>query len=524
MLLILGAGCGVQQATAQYDNQGYNNNNQGYNNNGYGDQGYNNNYGDQGYNNQGYDNGYNNQGYNNGYNNNQGYDNNYYGYDNGNYQEFYNDLAPYGQWLSDPQYGYVWAPYGVGGGFRPYYTNGYWAMTEYGNTWVSNYPWGWAAFHYGRWAQSNYYGWIWIPGNTWGPAWVNWRQGGGYYGWAPMGPGISISISFGSGYSIPNPWWTFIPCGNIYARDYSRYYSPRQTINIINNTTIINNTYVDNRSRNTYVTGPRRQDIEAVTRSKVNVYQINNANRNGAPEIKGQNISIYSPTINRVNNAAEQAKIVPPSVKRLDASTVSNNGGGRAPARITAPAVNNANPAKVTTGQNVKTPINQTGRIQQAQPKTNQGSINTQPTQRVQQSAQETQRVQQQQLQQQRLQQQQQQQAQQQKIQQQQQVQQQRIQQQQQQAQQQQRIQQQQQQQVQQQRIQQQQQQQLQQQRAQQQQQAQQQQMQQQRAQQQQMQQQRAQQQQMQQQRVQQPAPQPRPAPAPQQARPEEHR
>ena len=31
-------------------------------------------------------------------------------------------------------------------------------------------------------------GWCWIPGTTWGPAWVNWRWGGGYVGWAPMAP------------------------------------------------------------------------------------------------------------------------------------------------------------------------------------------------------------------------------------------------------------------------------------------------------------------------------------------------
>lgn len=62
------------------------------------------------------------------------------------FQTFYNDLEPYGQWIDYPNYGYAWVP-SVSGDFRPYYTNGYWAMTEYGNTWVSNYNWGWAPFH-----------------------------------------------------------------------------------------------------------------------------------------------------------------------------------------------------------------------------------------------------------------------------------------------------------------------------------------------------------------------------------------
>ena len=49
-------------------------------------------------------------------------------------------------------------------------------------------------FHYGRWFYDPYYGWLWVPGYDWSPAWVTWRGGGDYYGWAPIRPGISISI------------------------------------------------------------------------------------------------------------------------------------------------------------------------------------------------------------------------------------------------------------------------------------------------------------------------------------------
>ena len=97
------------------------------------------------------------------------------------FQVFYNELSPYGDWVMDPTYGYVWVPF-VEQGFHPYGTNGYWEMTNFGNTWVSNYQWGWAPFHYGRWFWDDYLGWAWVPGYEWGPAWVNWRTGGGYYG------------------------------------------------------------------------------------------------------------------------------------------------------------------------------------------------------------------------------------------------------------------------------------------------------------------------------------------------------
>jgi len=231
-----------------------------------------------------------------------------------NFQTFYDELSPYGQWLNDPEYGYVWAP-SVGNDFRPYYTNGYWMMTEYGNMWMSNYDWGWAPFHYGRWTYSDFYGWIWVPGTEWGPAWVTWRQGGGYYGWAPMSPGISINISFGPRYNVPNPWWTFIPYDNIYSRSFHRYYSPRRTVNIINNTTIINNTYIDNRSRSTYVTGPRRTDVERATGRRVSVYNVGNENRAGAPRISGRNVNIYRPA---VETGARGSKPAPRQVKTME--------------------------------------------------------------------------------------------------------------------------------------------------------------------------------------------------------------
>ena len=112
------------------------------------------------------------------------------------FQVFYDELSPYGTWVVTPDYGYVWVP-DVDPGFTPYATNGYWIYTNMGWTWMSNYRWGWAPFHYGRWYNDPYYGSMWVPGNEWGPGWVTWRRSGGYYGWAPIGPGVSISMAYG---------------------------------------------------------------------------------------------------------------------------------------------------------------------------------------------------------------------------------------------------------------------------------------------------------------------------------------
>ena len=213
-------------------------------------------------------------------------------------ETFYEELAPYGSWLQDPEYGYVWRPNVNMRDFRPYYTDGRWAMTEYGNTWVSDYEWGWAPFHYGRWILNRYNDWIWIPDTVWGPAWVSWRSGGGYYGWAPLGPGFDISIGFGGGYSIPNDWWVFIPQINIYSSGYPRYNNRNSYY--FGRTTYINYTY--GRDRHSYYTGPRANDIRRVTNRNVTVYNINRSTRPGRTNITNNNINIYNPRGSRPGN------------------------------------------------------------------------------------------------------------------------------------------------------------------------------------------------------------------------------
>lgn len=119
---------------------------------------------------------------------------------------FYSDLAPYGNWMQYQDYGYAWSPGQVGAGWQPY-TDGQWVWSDQGWTWASYEPWGWATYHYGRWVFDPAYGWLWLPGSTWAPAWVSWYQSPGYVGWSPLPPDnnffIEIGLSFvnyGGGY------------------------------------------------------------------------------------------------------------------------------------------------------------------------------------------------------------------------------------------------------------------------------------------------------------------------------------
>jgi hypothetical protein len=104
---------------------------------------------------------------------------------------FYNNLNG-GSWIEVGNYGYCWQPDVVSdSSWRPY-ADGYWAYTDLGWTWVSYEDFGWATYHYGRWVRLADYGWVWVPGHRWGPAWVSWRFGGGYAGWAPLPPETEV--------------------------------------------------------------------------------------------------------------------------------------------------------------------------------------------------------------------------------------------------------------------------------------------------------------------------------------------
>jgi hypothetical protein len=109
--------------------------------------------------------------------------------DDQNISFFYSALYPYGTW-ENVDGNWCWQPNAttLDDDWAPYCNHGHWVLTDYGWTWVSSYTWGWAPFHYGRWFRREHYGWLWQPDNEWGPAWVAWRTGDDYCGWAPLPP------------------------------------------------------------------------------------------------------------------------------------------------------------------------------------------------------------------------------------------------------------------------------------------------------------------------------------------------
>lgn len=276
------------------------------------------------------------------------------------FQTFYDELSPYGEWVDYPQYGYVWIP-DAGPDFTPYSTQGRWVYTEYGWTWVSNYEWGWAPFHYGRWDYDNNYGWLWVPDNQWGPSWVTWIRSDGYYGWQPMQPGMSISLSFGRDYRNNYDHWTFVRDRDFERRDLQRYYVDRSDHNrILQNYTVINQTYNDRRRNTTYISGPSRYDVQRVTGTRIRAVSIQENNRPGE-NLSNNRLRIYRPEIRRNTDNGHQA--APSRVVNLKDVKRSSERNAPNQSRDFNPTNRNDRP------RNMGNPANQNRQVQPAQQK-----------------------------------------------------------------------------------------------------------------------------------------------------------
>lgn len=161
------------------------------------------------------------------------------------------DLSPYGHWVDVREYGRCWVPNDRARGWRPY-TVGHWVDTEDGWCWVAEdreAEWGHITYHYGRWYEDASYGWLWVPGTTWAPAWVAWRGGDGYCGWAPLPPRVGyrdVDVRVVDRYV---PADRYVYCEERYLGEPRIHdHFVRNDVTIINRTTNITNiTYVNNR-------------------------------------------------------------------------------------------------------------------------------------------------------------------------------------------------------------------------------------------------------------------------------------
>jgi hypothetical protein len=193
----------------------------------------------------------------------------------GSVDEFYGPLSSYGEWVEIGGHGRCWRPTRVYSGWRPY-SDGYWVHTDAGWYWRSEEPWGWATYHYGGWDYDPGYGWYWVPQTRWAPAWVTWRSGGGYVGWAPLRPRARFETHVTIRDDGPENAYVFVP-----ERRFVERVRPRTVI--VNNPTIVrqtvNITNVRVDDRRVVNVGPRVDEVQKASGTRVQSARIEQLRR-----------------------------------------------------------------------------------------------------------------------------------------------------------------------------------------------------------------------------------------------------
>jgi len=161
----------------------------------------------------------------------------------------YEDLDEYGHWRYAADYGPVWTPIGVAPGWAPYRV-GHWVWVEpWGWTWVEDEPWGFAPFHYGRWAFVEG-GWCWAPGPivvrpVYAPAFVAFVGGGGFAFGVGIGPAVAWFPL--APREVWVPWYRTSPGYVNNVNITNTRVNVTQVTNVYNTTIINNNTTTVNR-------------------------------------------------------------------------------------------------------------------------------------------------------------------------------------------------------------------------------------------------------------------------------------
>ena len=251
---------------------------------------------------------------------------------------FYDALDPEGDWIEVERYGYCWQPrIARQGSWRPY-VDGHWAYTNYGWTWVSNEPFGWATYHYGRWTRVRGLGWVWVPGSEWAPAWVSWRRNDRHVGWAPLPPeahsrgGFTAAVE--SRYDIGPGLYNFVAVENFGAPTYvNEVLQPEQNITIVRQSVNVTNITYQNVDNRVIVRNEGPQFAEINQRAKVrrmNVERV--AQGPGKAEERGDTLRILAPVVAPAAKETRPPKRVRENVKAPEVE----RGWSGAPAAVVA--------------------------------------------------------------------------------------------------------------------------------------------------------------------------------------------
>ncbi len=248
--------------------------------------------------------------------------------DAGSYSTFYRKLDPYGEWMATSDYGYVFQPRQAAQtrDWRPY-TNGHWVYTDAGWTWISDEQFGWATYHYGRWVRLRGTGWVWVPGDEWAPAWVSWRTGNDFVGWAPLPPEARFDRQTGihnwadNYYDIGPEQYAFVPANEFGGAQSASVILPNErNVTIINQT--INVTNITYNNSTVVDRGPSYEDLRARSRHPIQRLRLERTQtfNDERPVVRGEVVAIpvrdFHPAERSARPQRVQRTIAQPTVER----------------------------------------------------------------------------------------------------------------------------------------------------------------------------------------------------------------
>jgi hypothetical protein len=232
------------------------------------------------------------------------------------YGMFYEKLDSYGEWRETNDYGYVWQPREAetARDWRPY-TEGRWAYSDAGWTWISDEPFGWATYHYGRWVRLRRIGWVWVPGREWAPAWVSWRTSKDYVGWAPLPPEARFDRRSGihnwadNYYDIGPDQYAFVSSNDFGAEHVRRSVVPaeRNISIVIETTNVTRITFSNTMIRNE---GPSYDELRSRGPRQIDRYRLRrDRNTEAQARVRGDELEVSVPVLSTVRNIFKPRRV-----------------------------------------------------------------------------------------------------------------------------------------------------------------------------------------------------------------------
>lgn len=207
------------------------------------------------------------------------------------------------------------------------YANGQWINTDQGWYFKAVTPAEEITSHYGRWVMTPNLGWVWMPGRVWAPAWVDWRENPDYVAWTPIPPQVYIvnntisvpPIDDDSRYVVVEKRYFVEPSFYKYSYKENKNKIMIKEMTKTNGIMVMNKTIINK--------GPEVTEIEKVTNRKIEVVKITRVNTRSDVKITPTAISIYTPEFKRVKSESKTVITKPKTFVTIDKVNIKEKGG-----------------------------------------------------------------------------------------------------------------------------------------------------------------------------------------------------